>query len=636
MSGLLGRAELGDEKVTTAVEPRMSAIERVWEWHFAGSPEELWPVLADTARFNEAVGLPRYAVSETSQIDGSVRRTGAARVFGLTLEWEEGVPEWVAPRRFRHQRRFRRGLLRLLSTEITIDPCGDGAGSQVRYRLRLEVNNWAVAMALRLVFFRRFGRTLDRLFRQAAEFAIAVPAALGEARASGFGLPPPTLSLEARQRITARASTLAQQGYDAAAPLARHLLEAHDSDVERMRPRALARQWDVPPRQAIETFLAAAREGLLILRWDLICPRCRGAKAFVTRLDQLPQGAHCPSCNIPFDRDFSRNVEVTFDPADDIRTLGSGTFCLASPLAAEHIKIQQRVDPGGGAVIKAGLAAGDYRARMVEAGGACDFQVADGALPEFVLEGDNPILRPGSDPGSLQVRNTGTVGRTLVVEDRRWAADALTAHEVTTLQAFRDLFADSVLRPGDQVEIRRVTLMFTDIKGSTALYNRVGDAQAYGWVREHFAVLASAVRRHDGALVKTIGDAVMAAFSNPLDGLAAALAIRDDIAAFNRTLRVPGNTDEVAIIVKLGLHCGPCIAVTLNDRLDYFGRTVNLAARLEHESQGGDIVISEAMAAETGMEALLAAWMPTTEAAVVKGFLEPIALRRIPPPAGCT
>ena len=69
-------------------------------------------------------------------------------------------------------------------------------------------------------------------------------------------------------------------------------------------------------------------EGLLVLRWDLICPRCRGAKAVVTSLDQLPQGAHCPSCNIPFDRDFSRNVEVTFDPADDIRPPPGGTVSV--------------------------------------------------------------------------------------------------------------------------------------------------------------------------------------------------------------------------------------------------------------------------------------------------------------------
>jgi class 3 adenylate cyclase len=608
-------------------------IERVWEWRFAAPPEALWPVLADTARFNEAIGLPRYAVSETPLADGSVRRTGSARRFGLDLSWEEGVPEWVAPRRFAHQRRFHSGPLRRVATEITIDPTGvptsvDGvaAGSLVRYRLSVEPRFRAVAMLLRLGFIERFGRRLDRLFRAAAEHAMAG----GE---PGFRAPPPPLPEAVRQRVRARTQALAEQGYGAATRLAAHLIEATDIDLERMRPRALARQWGAGPRGIIETCLAAAREGLLILRWDLICPRCRGAKFVATSLDQLPQGAHCSSCNIAFDRDFSRNVEVTFAPADDIRPIAAGTYCLASPIAMEHIKIQQRLDAGGAALVEVELADGDYRARTVEAGGAKDFDVRDGALPEIVLGDGDPALGPERRRGQLYATNGTARERTLVVEDRGWASDALTAHEVTTMQAFRDLFADSVLRPGDEVQIRRVTLMFTDIKGSSDLYNRVGDAQAYGWVREHFAVLAGAVRRHDGAVVKTIGDAVMAAFSNPQDALAAAVAIRDEIALFNRTLSAPDGVGEVAIIVKLGLHCGPCIAVTLNDRLDYFGRTVNLAARLQSESRGGDIVLSEAMAEETGMQERLDRLKPSTETALVKGFAEPVGLRRVPPPA---
>ena len=607
----------------------MRVIERVWEWRFAAPPEQLWPLLADTARFNEAMGLPRYNVSETPRPDGSVNRTGSARHFGLTLSWEEGVPEWVAPRHFAHERRLHSGPLRRVASEITIDPVEDDrgeAGSLVRYRLCLEPRFPGVRTLLRFGFLDRFGRRLDALFREAAGFAIA-------GSDGGLWSRPAPLAAAVRERISARAQTLAEQGYGAASRLAAHLCDAADRDLERMRPRALARQWGAEPRAIIETCLAAAREGLLVLRWDLICPRCRGAKAVASRLDQLPRGAHCPSCNIPFDRDFSRNVEVTFAPADDLRPIAAGTYCLASPLASEHIKVQHRLGAGGTVTIEADLADGDYRVRTVEAGGESDFRVESGHLPSVTLGNANPALQPGDDPHRLHARNLGALDRTLVIEDRSWASDALTAHEVTTLQAFRDLFADAVLRPGDQVEIRRIALMFTDIRGSSDLYNRVGDAQAYGWVREHFAVLTGAIRRHDGAVVKTIGDAVMAAFSNPTDALAAALSIRADIAEFNRTLAKQEDFAGVAIQVKLGLHCGPCIAVTLNDRLDYFGRTVNLAARLQGESHGGDIVLSEAMAAEPGMAAEMAPLAAEREAAIVKGFAEPVGLLRIAPSA---
>ena len=147
-------------------------------------------------------------------------------------------------------------------------------------------------------------------------------------------------------------------------------------------------------------------------------------------------------------------------------------------------------------------------------------------------------------------------------------------------------------------------------------------------MREHYAVLTRAVRDHDGAVVKTIGDAVMAALADPVKALDAALAIRADIAAFNRHVASETGGD-IAIIVKLGLHCGPCIAVTLNDRLDYFGRAVNLAARLQGESVGGDIVLSDAIAAEPEVAERLKSVASEQDAALVKGFSEQISMRRI-------
>jgi class 3 adenylate cyclase len=599
---------------------RVRQVERAWDWHFAASAEALWPFIADTARFNEAMGLGRYAVTDTPLPDGTVQRTGTARRLGRDITWREGVPQWIAGRHFAHRRDLVRFPVKAVATAIDLDP--EPGGTRVRYRLTIETASAAMALLLRLFGLRSFERKLDRLFRNAGEAAMA-------GRTRGYEPAPPVLSAAARQRVARHIASLTELGYRDAEAIGAHILAAAESDLERMRPRTLARQWGLDPRGAIETFLAAARDGLLALRWDLLCPRCRGAKFVATGLDRLPQGAHCPSCNIEYERDFARNVEVTFEPDAEIRALGIGTYCIASPLASEHVKVQWTLAPGETVELAVALADGDYRARTLEPGGSADFAVAGGVVPQVALAADGPVLSAGA-VGRLAARNDGTVPRTLVVEDRNWASDALTAHEVTTLQAFRDLFADAVLRPGDQVEIRRVALMFTDIRGSSDLYNRVGDARAYGWVREHYAVLTRAVRAHDGAVVKTIGDAVMAAFASPVDALAAALAIRDDIAAFNARLGAETGAPDAAIQVKLGLHSGPCIAVTLNDRLDYFGRTVNLAARLQNESRGDDIVLSEAMAEEPGVAALLAAYGPIAEFARVKGFSDPVAVRRVP------
>jgi len=215
---------------------------------------------------------------------------------------------------------------------------------------------------------------------------------------------------------------------------------------------------------------------------------------------------------------------------------------------------------------------------------------------------------------------------TLVVESRAWVADALLAERVTALQSFRDLFSHEVLRPGDEVAIANITLMFTDLAGSTALYRRVGDARAYHLVREHFSVLTEAVRAHDGGIVKTIGDAVMAAFPDPAGALGAALAIQAGIAALNAGLAL-GPAE--GLVVKIGLHGGPCIAVTLNERLDYFGSTVNLAARLGGAAEGGEIVLSQAVAADPGVRAALAGRALREDLLSVRGFEAKVACLRL-------
>jgi class 3 adenylate cyclase len=111
-------------------------------------------------------------------------------------------------------------------------------------------------------------------------------------------------------------------------------------------------------------------------------------------------------------------------------------------------------------------------------------------------------------------------------------------------------------------------------------------------VREHFEVLFRAADRNRGVTVKTIGDAVMASFVTPIDALRTAIDVHQDIEDLNRRLELSG---DAALSIRLGTHVGPCISVTLNDRLDYFGATVNIASRVSHLSRGDDVVLTEKM-----------------------------------------
>ena len=81
--------------------------------------------------------------------------------------------------------------------------------------------------------------------------------------------------------------------------------------------------------------------------------------------------------------------------------------------------------------------------------------------------------------------------------------------------------------------------------------------------------------------------------------------------------------------MKLGLHAGPCIAVTTGDVLDYFGATVNVAARLEHQCRGGEVIVSEAVAQDAETAAVLADRTQIEETAILRGVSAPVRFLRI-------
>ncbi len=176
----------------------------------------------------------------------------------------------------------------------------------------------------------------------------------------------------------------------------------------------------------------------------------------------------------------------------------------------------------------------------------------------------------------------------------------LTGKRLLTTQAFRDLFRSEVIQASEGIGVKDIALLFTDLKGSTALYDRIGDLNAFSLVQRHFERLQDVTVRCHGAIIKTIGDAVMAAFLSPADAVAAALAMRSEIAGFNR-----GQPDR-QLILKIGIHKGAAIAVTLNERLDYFGQTVNIASRVQHLADADEIYMSEDVHDDAGVQAALA------------------------------
>jgi class 3 adenylate cyclase len=563
-----------------------------WEYDLGASPQALWPLVSDTNRFNRDAGLPD--VTEQAAADRRAGRRLRFSKLGVGVEWEEEPFEWIRPYRFGVVRKYRSGPVAEARVSVELSE-RKGGGTHLVYQV------WARPRGAlgRAVIPVQVGRVSRRKFAQVFRRYDAL-ALRGEKQ---NGSAPSAAKMGERALVETQRRKLLDSGADAA--LVARLLDTIESADEltlaRLRPYALADEWGAARRDALELCLLATRAGLLDLRWELLCPLCRGAKQSAKTLREVQPSLHCESCNIDFTVNFDRSVEVVFRPNQAVRRIEVRDFCVGGPQVTPHVVVQQLTRPFERREVTPLLEEGRHRLRTASLpGGQFVFVKRDGA--------DSLTLRaaaegwPAEEPRlhtrpTLTLENATGDEQLFIFERMAWGDQAATAAEVTALQLFRDLFSTEALRPGDQISVGQMTILFTDLRNSTRLYREIGDSVAFGTVMNHFDVLREEIAREGGSIVKTLGDAVMAVFTRPAPALRAAVASQAALANPPAGMR--------PLMLKAGIHAGPCIAVTLNERLDYFGSNVNIAARLEPLSDGADCVITDEVRRDPEVSALL-------------------------------
>jgi class 3 adenylate cyclase len=202
----------------------------------------------------------------------------------------------------------------------------------------------------------------------------------------------------------------------------------------------------------------------------------------------------------------------------------------------------------------------------------------------------------------------------------------LNAKRLLTNQTFRDIYRTDTLAIGQRLKILSLTILFSDLKGSTALYDRVGDLVAFDLVNEHFRLLQKIIASERGAVVKTIGDAVMATFETPDRAIAAAIRMREAMSDLG------AERQHQSLHLKMGIHEGPCLAVTLNDQQDYFGQTVNIASRVQGLAASRSIVVTEPVVENAQASALLEnnGLKPTHRRVALSGVAGEMSVYEIP------
>lgn len=420
------------------------------------------------------------------------------------------------------------------------------------------------------------------------------------------------------------------------ADLREFVRKASDEQLFKINPLDFAAENGISEREAIDLFVQASHEGLFHFSWDILCPGCGLALTTSNALHGLSNHAHCAVCDIEVSVNLDDAIEVSFTVSPSLRHIkyhdpetlslrelmwmSTSSRCLIHP---ELLKIRDSLgcaqgltDQDGTEALTVSVSEGIYRFACLSHHIADLIEVTQGGKTRLTVEVNNGVLTFSTHrvaPGelNLEIKNLtgGRIAWTLFKRPsmsfsqlpKEWITrfrPFLTGKRLVSTQSFRDLYRSDTVSPGGELAIRSVTLLFTDLKESTSLYDRIGDLNAFSLVQEHFQILSEAVVENDGAIIKTIGDAIMASFPEPTHAIRATTQMHRRLEERNRHHAEP-------LLLKVGIHEGPCIAVNQNELLDYFGQTVNMAARIQGLAKAGETVISDSVVAAPGVTEML-------------------------------
>ena len=433
-----------------------------------------------------------------------------------------------------------------------------------------------------------------------------------------------------------------------------------DRQLCRVNVLSFASRYGLDEEKAIGGFLHAARLGLFDLTWNVLCPGCGGVLDVTHTLKSVHKEAYdCALCACGYEPTLDEMVEVAFTVNPRVRRIAAhdphslppweyfrqifwGSGLDLPETGFEELMEEVTIDsielpPGQKAQMSLQMPAEflivfepvTHAAHFIDVKGEPTRERQNLALIFNKVQA--PTVTTEMRPGPLRLAlENRTELRTL---PSVWIAGDtlhhmlgrrkpfLTAKRLLTNQIFRDIYRTDTLDVDQGLKLTSLTFLFTDLKGSTELYDRVGDLVAYDLVREHFRVLNEIVASEAGAVVKTIGDAVMATFSTPDRALAAALRMRESVRVIKNDL-----------LIKIGIHEGPCLAVTLNDRLDYFGQTVNIAARVQNLADSQAILVTKSVVEYPQVSKMLeiSKIAPTAQDAILRGVAGKMTIYQIP------
>lgn len=553
-----------------------------WSVSMHAGIRDAWPLISNTDRINRSFMKNPIEYQTQAKETGGSTLYGKTSNLGITSEFKEYPYEWIENKFMGVYREFNKGVVRIMQYEMKIE--NKEPGFIAHFLLRVIPVSFLLKPVIKYELKNSTVRGITETFQNIDNYlryhtGVAIPT---------YGFKPMSEDIDKFQSLKARLSLLTDIP-TISEKICRYILDTPDIELLKMKPARISRFIQEDKKKVLEFFLRGTNSGVFDMNWDILCPDCKGSAASLRKLNELPDDVHCSSCNIDYGPDFDRNVEITFTPNPTIRTVIGGIFCMGGPGNTPHILTQLRVKQNSERIVELDLKIGTYRIFSPQKKNSIRIIVSEGGSDNDLIEYTDENGVHEVQPGSIKFIfiNNYDYEISIKIEDAAYLTEIISASEITAMQEFRYQFSKEVLRKGQEISIKSISILFTDLKGSTAFYNQKGDTYAYKIVSDHFDILFQNVDKYNGAIVKTIGDAIMAVFIHPLDAIKYSFAVQAEVQKYNLS------AGEEILKLKIGIHYGPSLVVNMNDRLDYFGTTVNLAARTEGQCTGNDIVITK-------------------------------------------
>ncbi len=559
-------------------------------WDLTCSPEQLWPYVSNTEKMNRAAGLAAVKFEVTAE-----RTIGKQTVAGLPLRWQEMPYEWVEGSRHTVLRVFDEGVLRWYTAEVSLERLPTG-GTRVRNTVTLEPRRFIARIASKWEMGVVYKRRLGKIYRRLDAILAAGPAPGIDPIAPEVQLP-----ADARARLEkGRVELAAATDETAADAMIGYLERASDQDVARIRPLELAQKLGVPENAIVDAALHATRLGLVEMVWDVICPSCKIPSNVVDSLAKIEEHSTCTACNLSYQVDFSRAIELAFKAAPAIREVSTETYCVGGPANFPHVAAQIRLQPNERFVLPLALPAGYYVVRSAQVPGEHELRiVSHGGVRRIDLVLGTPAEVPALTAGDQLITFASTEPKEIVVRVERAGdrAFALTAARAMATATFRELFPDQQLAPGRLMAITQTTLVVAQLDHAMALFKELGDAKAFPVAAQFFEIAGALAKEHGGTTVKTFGGMVVTAFDRPTAAVEAALALQARVSAHPTTAK---------LLCAVAVHRGPMLALTHAGRLDYFGQNVERVIETLPAVPAGAIGLTETACRDVGISERLA------------------------------